>query len=224
MRKALVLIATGIVILIAAGAAPADVAVLPPSKALLPKMVIPDASLARLADGARERFAFYSNAKDAALSTIEPNDTGADLRRMGRIAGYVRGRNVAGAFARQAPKGLLTTGTSVILWRDGRSAAASIKRALASGKRFSGKPIQAGLLVSYAARTVPSLGAGAALEHIRGRPPGGTNRFSTSVMFRVGSLRGNAIVQRGDRFADGAALQLAKQLKQRMIAVLRSRH
>lgn len=224
MRKVLVLIATGIVVLVAAVAAPADVAALRPSKALLPKMVIPDASLARLADGARKRFAFYSNAKDAALSTIEPNDTGADLRRMGRIAGYVRGRNVARAFAPQAPKGLLTMGTSVILWRDGRSAAASIKRDLASGKRFSGKHLQGGALVSYAARKVPSLGAEAALVHMRVRPTGGTKHFSTSVMFRVGPLRGNAIVSRGDRFADGAALQLAKQLKQRMIAVLRSSH
>lgn len=193
-----------------------------PSKALLPRMVIPDASLAPLADGAHERFAFYANASDAAASTPDPNDKGADLRGRGRIAGYVRGRSVAGAFGRNAPRGLVTIGTSVILWKDEGSASASIKRDLASFRRFAGKRVQAGLLVTFAARKVSSLGADAALEHARGRPPGGSDRFSTSVVFRVGSLRGNAIVSRGDGFADAAALQLAKQLKQRMAAVLRS--
>jgi hypothetical protein len=193
-------------------------------RALLPKMVIPDASLARLADGARKRFAFYTNANDAAASTFDPNDTGADLRRMGRIAGYIRGRNVARAFVKRAPKGLLATSTSVILWKDGRSAAASIERDLASGKRFSGKRLQGGLLVSYAARKVPLLGAEEVLEHVRTPPTGGTDRFATGVLFHVGSLRANATVARGDRFADRAALQVAKQLKLRVVAVLRSSH
>lgn len=192
-----------------------------PSKALLPKMVLPDASLAPLADGAHQRFAFYANADDAAASSPDPNDKGADMRGRGRIAGYVRGRNVRGAFGPSALRGLVTLGTSVILWNDGRSASASIKRDLASARRFAGKRIQSGLLVSFAARKVPSLGPDAALEHARGRPPGGSDRFSTSVVFRVGSLRGNAVVSRGDRFADAAALQLARQLKLRMAAVLR---
>ena len=113
-------------------------------------------------------------------------------------------------------------GTSVILWKDERSASASIERDLAGARRFVGKPIQQGILVSFAARKVPSLGADATLEHARARPTGGNDRFSTSVLFRVGSLRGNAVVSRGDRFADAEALQLARQLKLRIATVLRS--
>jgi GNAT superfamily N-acetyltransferase len=191
-------------------------------KVLLPRMVVPDASLARLS-GLPQKFAFFATAADAAASTSDPSDTGADLRRLGRIAGYVRGRNAAGAFEARAPKGLLTVGTSVILWRDARSAAASIRRDIADDKRFRGKTVGGAKLVSFALTRVPSLGIGAALLHIHVRPTGGTDRFVTSVVFLVGSLRGNAIVGRGgNRSADATALQLAKQLRSRMLAVLRT--
>ena len=201
-------------------AAPAGAGQAP--KALLPRMVIPDASLVRLGAGLRNKFAFFSTAKDAAASTSDPSDTGADIRRLGRIAGYVRGRNAPGAFSPRAPKGLQGVATSVILWRDARSAAASIRRDIADDKRFRGKAVEAGKLVSFAATKVPSLGIGAALLHIHTRPAGGTDRFTTSVVFRVGSLRGNAIVVRGDRKkADTLALRLAEQLRRRMLTVLR---
>jgi hypothetical protein len=114
-------------------------------------------------------------------------------------------------------------GTSVILWRNARSAAASIERDIADYKRFRGKTLEGDLLVSFAATKVRSLGLGAALLHICGRPTGGTDRFITSVAFRVRSLRGNAIVVRSNtRTADATALQLAKQLRSRMLAVLRT--
>jgi hypothetical protein len=99
----------------------------------------------------------------------------------------------------------------VILWRDARSAAASIQRDVAGWKRFRGKTVDGDLLVSFAATKAPSLGLGAVLLHIHRRPTGGTGRFITSVAFRVRSLRGNAIVVRSDkRSADVTALQLAK--------------
>src|SRR6476620_10104575 len=133
---------------------------------------------------------------------------------------------VATAGAKQVPKALLPllVGTSAILWRNARSAAASIERDIADYRRFRGKTLEGELLVSFAAKKVRSLGLGAALLHIRGRPTGGTDRFITSVAFRVRSLRGNAIVVRSDkRSADATALQLAKQLRRRMLAALRSR-
>jgi hypothetical protein len=190
-----------------------------PPKTLLPRMVLPDASLARLAGGLRHKFAFFSTPADAAASTPDPTDRGADVRRLGRIAGYIRGRNATGAFSPRAPKALLVVGTSVGLWRDARSAAASIRRDIADYKRFRGKALEEGLLVSFAATKVPSLGVGAALLHMRARPTDGTDRFMTSVVFRVRSLRGNTVVVRGDRKkADTAALHLAEQLRRRMLA------
>ena len=193
-------------------------------KALLPRMVVPDASLVLLGDALRHKSAFFSTPADAAASTPDPDDTGADMRRRGRLAGYVRDRTATGAFSLRAPKGLLLVGTSAILWRDARSAAASIERDIADYKRFRGKTLQGDLLVSFAATKVHSLGLGAALLHIRGRRTGGTDQFITSVVFRVRSLRGNAIVVRSDkRSADATALQLARQLRSRMLAALRGR-
>jgi hypothetical protein len=201
-------------------AAPAGAGQAP--KALLPRMVVPDASLARLGDGLRRKFAFFSTAQDAAASTPNPNDAAADVRRLGWIAGYVRGRNAVGAFSLRAPKGLLAVGTSVILWRDARSAAASNRRDIADQKRLRGKPVEGGRLVSFSTTKVPSLGIGATLSHAHLRPTGGTDRFSTDVVFRVGSLRGNGIVVRTDRKkADTLALRLAEQLRRRMLNVLR---
>jgi hypothetical protein len=77
------------------------------------------------------------------------------------------------------------------------------------------------LLVSFVATKVPALGIGAVLMHGRSRPTGGTDRFATQVVFRVGQLRGNAIVVRGDGGnADTLALELGKQLRRRMLAAL----
>jgi hypothetical protein len=192
------------------------------AKALLPRMVVPDASLARLAGGLGHKFAFFSTAADAAASTPDPNDGAADMRRLGRIAGYVRGRNAVGAFSRRAPKGLLVMGTSAILWRGTRFAAASIERDIADYKRLRGKALEEGLLVGFRSTKVSSLGSGARLLHIHARPTGGTDRFTTSVVFHVRSLRGNAIVVRSDRKnADTTARHLAEQLRRRMLATLR---
>jgi len=199
----------------------APAATRPPSKALLPRIVVPDASLARVAHELPQKFAFFSTAEDAAASTPDPKDTGADLMRLGRIAGYVRGRNARGAFSPRPPNGLLTVGTSAILWRDARSAAASIKRDMADDKRFRGKRIQGALLVSFAATKVVSLGSEGALLHIHTRRSG-ADQFTTQVVFRVESLRGNVVVARSDsRNADATALDLAKQLTRRMLKTLR---
>ncbi len=192
------------------------------SKAILPQMVIPDASLTRLGGELRRKYAFFATAEDAAVSTADPNDTAADMRRLGRIAGYVRGRNAMGAFTPRAPRGLLAVGTSVILWRDSRAAAASIERDIAEGRRFRGKAVEGGVLVDVDVTREPSLGPAAALQRTHARPTGGTDRFNTALLFRVGSLRGNAVVVRSDaQSADRTALRLAEQLRRRMVAALR---
>jgi hypothetical protein len=116
----------------------------PPTRAQLPGIVLPDAVLAHVAPGLRQRYAFFSTGEDAAASTADPNDTGADLKRLGRLAGYVRGRNAPRAFSPRAPRGLLAVGTSVILWTDASAAAASIQRDIEDGKRFSGKHVAGG--------------------------------------------------------------------------------
>jgi hypothetical protein len=189
---------------------------------MLPHMVVPDASLARLAGELRRKYAFFATAEDAAVSTADPNDTGVDMRRLGRIAGYVRGRNATGAFTPRAPKGLLAVGTSVILWRDSQAAGASIERDIAESRRLRGKAVEGGVLVDADVTQQPSLGPGAALQRTHARPTGGTDRFSTAVLFRVGSLRGNAVVVRSDgQSADRTALRLAEQLRLRMVAALR---
>jgi hypothetical protein len=192
-----------------------------PTRAQLPRMVVPDAALARLGSGLRHRFAFFTTATDAAASTTDPNDTAADLTRLGRIAGYIRGRNATGAFSRRAPKGLLGVSTTVSLWRDARAAGGAVDREIADGKRLTGRPVEGGVLISFAVTKELSLGAGAVLLHIHARPTGGTDRFVTEVVFRVGRLRGNVnVVRGGRRNADTAALHLAEQLRHRMLGAL----
>jgi hypothetical protein len=186
-------------------------------------MVIPDAALARLAPGLPRTYAFYATAEDGAASTADPNDTGADMRRLGRITGYARGRNAPGAFTPRAPKGMLALGTSAILWRDAQAAADSIERDLADGRRFRGKAVEGGVLLDVDVIDEPTLGDGAALVRTHARPTGGTDRFTTGVSFRVGSVRGNAVVVRSDEMsADATALQLARRLRRRMIAAIRA--
>jgi hypothetical protein len=191
----------------------------PPTRAQLPGMVLPDAVLGHVAPGLKQRYAFFPTGEDAAASTLDPNDTGADLKRLGRLAGYVRGRNAPQAFSPGPPRGLLVVGTSVSLWTNASAAAASIRRNAADGKRLRGKQVEGGLVVSFGATKVPALGVGSLLVHLRTRPTGGTDRFATYVWFRVGQLSGSAVVGRGDgRNADTLALELAKQLKRRMLA------
>jgi hypothetical protein len=71
---------------------PAAQAAQPPTRSQLPKMVLPDAALKRLASALPPRVAFFSTAAEGASSTPDPHDTAADLKRLGRIAGYVGGR------------------------------------------------------------------------------------------------------------------------------------
>ena len=194
-----------------------------PTRAQLPGMVLPDAVLGRAVGGLRlpGSFAFFATAEDAAASTFDPDDTGADVKRLGRVAGYVRGRNARGAFSPPG-EGLLAVGTSVSLFNGVSSAAAAIERNVTEGKRFSGKALAEGVLVSYTAGRIRSLGSGGVLEHFRVRSTGGTDRFLTGVLFRVGQLRGNAFVTRGDRTnTDRLALKLARQLQRRIITTLR---
>lgn len=81
------------------------------------------------------------------------------------------------------------------------------------------------LIVSVAASRVPSLGIGAVLTHERVRAADGIDFFTTHIAFRVGQLRGNAsVARRGDNTnADAIVLDLAKQLRGRMLAALRRR-
>ena len=193
-----------------------------PTRAQLPEMVVPDAALRDLAGGLPGSFAFFSTAVDAAASTIDPNDTGADLKRLRRVAGYVRGRNTRGAFSDRGARGLQAVGTSVTLFRDAPAADASIQREVAAGKRFNGKVLKEGVIVSFRSNKVPSFGSRAVMEHLHARSTGGSDRFGTAVLFRVGQLRGFATVSRGDRKnADRLALALAEQLRRRIVATLR---
>jgi hypothetical protein len=192
-----------------------------PTRGQLPKMVLPDAVLRRAAGGLPGSFAFFATAEDAAASTFDPDDTGADLKRLGRVAGYVRGRNARGAFSPPG-EGLQAIGTSLSLFKGVSAAGAAIERTVAEGKRFSGKALAEGDLVRYTASRVRSLGSGGVLEHFRVRSTGGTDRFQTGVLFRVGQLRGNVFVSRGDRTnSDRLALDLARQLQRRIITTLR---
>lgn len=193
-----------------------------PTRAQLPKMVVPDPALRSMAGGLPQSFAFYSTAVDAAASTIDPGDTAADLKRLGRLAGYVRGRNARGAFSDHGRRGLQSVITSVSLFRDASSAGASIRREVAAGKRFSGKALKGGVVVSYRSKEVPSFGRQAVMEHLHARSTGGTDQFGTAILFRVGQLRGSASVSRADRKnADRLTLDLAGQLRRRIVATLR---
>lgn len=192
-------------------------------RAQLPAIALPDATLAQVSAKLREKYAFFSTAADAALSTVDPNDTGADLKRLGRIAGYVRGRNVHGMFTDRPPKGLLDLRTTVTLWRDSAAARASIRREIANEKRFAGKKLQGGELVSAACSEVRPLSA--MLCHEQTRSTRGTDFFGTIVIFNVDQLRGFAGVVRSDDVnVDGIVLRLAAELRLRALAAVGRRH
>ena len=195
----------------------AAIALIAVPKATLPQMTVPDATLKRVAPSLSQKTAFFTTHDDAAASTFDPNDTGADLKRLGRVAGYIRGR------IGSETTGLSGVATSVILWRDARVAATSITRDAADGRRFRGKNVAPGVLVSFDAKKIPALGRGAELWHFHVRGASGVERFTTSVVFTIRALRGNALVIRGDnKEADALALQLARDLESRIVARLRA--
>jgi hypothetical protein len=188
-------------------------------QAQLPAIVLSDATLAKISDRLHEKFRFFSTAADAARSTLDPNDTGEDLKQLGRIAGYVRGRNAHGAFTEHPPNGLLTVGTSVTLWRGAAAARASIRRDAADRKRFAGTKLPGGQLVSSTCSQVKKLDATLCREHTRSAR--GIDFFGTSVIFSVNRLRGSAIVLRHDGAnKDALALSLAAKLRTRAIAAV----
>jgi hypothetical protein len=202
---------------------PAAQAAQPPTRSQLPKMVLPDAALKRVAGALPRRVAFFSTAAEGASTTPDPHDTAADLKRLGRIAAYIRGRIAREAVAVRARSGFVSVASTVVLYRNAAAAAASIQRDIAAGKRYTGKEVEGGFLVGYSAKRVPSLGSGAVRLHVHGRPTGGNpDRFVTHVVFLVGQLRGNATVNRADRTnVDRLVLDLAEQLRRRIVATIR---
>jgi len=181
-------------------------------------MVLPDAALAAVAPRLPERFAFSISADEAAVTTLDPTDTGGDLQRRGRVAGYIRVR----AAEPSASQGLLAVSTSVTLFRNAKAAAAAIERDLGDGKRLVGKSIENGSLVSFTFTRVRSVGAAAVLARTH-RLTDGHDVFVTDGIVRVGQLRGRASVLRGDRRrVDRIVLALAAKLRQRMVAAMRS--
>jgi hypothetical protein len=183
---------------------------------MLPAMARPDTGLATVAPRLPERFAFFISADEAAVTTLDPTDTGPDLQRRGRIAGYIRVR----AAEPSASKGLLAASTSVTLFRHATAAAAAIERDLSDGKRLVGKLVESGSLVSFTFIRVPMLGAGAVLVRTH-RKTDGRDIFATDVIVRVGQLRGRASLLRGDRRRmDHTVLDLAAMLRHRMRTTL----
>jgi hypothetical protein len=190
----------------------------PPTKAQLPAMVLRDAALAAVAPRLPEHFTYWISADEAAVVTLDPTDTAADLQRRGWVAGYIRVRTAEPS----ASKGLLGVSTSVTLFRNAKAAAAAIERDLRDGKRLVGKSIEFGSLVSFTFTRVRSGGAAAVLARTH-RISEGDDVFVTDAIVRVGQLRGRASVSRGDRRrADRIVLALAAKLRQRMVAAMRS--
>ena len=124
----------------------------------------------------------------------------------------MRGRNVHGAFTDRPPKGLLQVRTTVSLWRDSAAARASIRREIANEKRFIGKQLPGGQLMSASCSAVRPLSAVLCHEHARSTR--GTDFFGTSVIFTVAQLRGFAGETRSDKVnVDDIVLRLAAELR-----------
>lgn len=139
---------------------------------------------------------FTDNAA-AIEGTLDPNDTGRQLARAGRIVGYDLSYSDLSLMPLVRGSGLLSMGSSFDLFKTSHAADAFMTKQLRDARRFRGKFVEYGRLV--ASSTFPTGRIGDRSIGLRTTGMIGDKRFhETLVGFRIGALVAAVTVDRAD--------------------------
>lgn len=159
-----------------------------------------------------------SDNEDAAANTLDPDDSGADLGRGGRIGGYDLLYVDPSAYA--AGEGLVSVGTSIDLFTDGTSASALLRKERGDYERLIGTEAPAGTLARAETWTLEGLGE-EAFELRVAYDSSGVRAYGTAVGFRLGRILGWVVVGTADGADVHARVEaLARALERRIESVL----
>ena len=187
------------------------------TKAQLAAMVLPADELGASIQGLQVDDSGVVSNKDAADDSVDPEDTGENMKGDGRVTGYELSYEHPKLIA---SKGALGVGTSVDLFQDPVYAAQFLHERLNDYDRFkNGVP---GMKFSrYSEFEAVAIGDEAAGQRLRITVPGVLSGYETDVVFRRGRMVARVAVARADRKdVREEALRLAADLDRRIQAVL----
>jgi hypothetical protein len=189
----------------------------PVTKAQLAAMVLPADELGASIQGLQVDDSGVVDNKDAADGSVDPDDTGENMKGDGRVSGYELSYEHPKLIS---SKGAIGVGTSVDLFQDPVYAAQFLHERLNDYERFkNGVP---GMKFSrYSEFEALAVGDEAAGQHLTITIPGVVTGYETDVVFRRGRIVARVEIARTDRKdARDEALKLAIQLDRRIQAVL----
>lgn len=170
-------------------------------------MVLPADRLAGTAQGLAidpDQSGFSDN-KQAANDTIDPEDDAASLARLGRENGYTLAFYDRDASTLKAKRGIYGVSTGVDLMKDAKGAQAYLERQLADYQRLAGTEVDTGVTLT-AAEVTPLTGPGEGSSLLRASiETNGVTLHATIVPFRLDRLVAAVVLVRAD--ATDAAVQ-----------------
>jgi hypothetical protein len=187
------------------------------TKGQLAAMVLPADGLGASIQGLQVDDSGVVDNKDAADDSVDPDDTGENMKGDGRVSGYELSYEHPKLIS---SKGAIGVGTSVDLFQDPVYAAQFLHERLNDYERFkNGVP---GMKFSrYSEFEALAIGDEAAGQHLTITIPGVVTGYETDVVFRRGRIVARVEIARTDRKdARDEALKLAIQLDRRIQAVL----
>lgn len=186
------------------------------TKGQLAAMVLPADELGASIQGLQVDESGVVDNKDAADDSVDPDDTGENMKGDGRVSGYELSYEHPKLIA---SKGALGVGTMVDLFQDPVYAAQFLHERLNDYERFTNVP---GLKFSrYSEFEAVAIGDEGAGQHLTITIPGVVTGYETEVVFRRGRIVARVAIARADRKdVRDEALKLAIQLDRRIQAVL----
>lgn len=182
-------------------------------------MVLPAGRLAGAAEGLAidpDQSGFSDN-KQAAKDTIDPEDDAASLARLGRENGYTLAFYDRDASSLKAKLGIYGISTGVDLMKDAKGAQAYLERQLADYRRLAGTEVDTGVTLTRA-EISPLTGPGEGSSLLRASiETNGVTLHATIVAFRLDRLVAAVVLVRADTTDAAAQAEgIAKAFAQRI--------
>jgi len=163
----------------------------------------------------------FEDSDEAANDTLDPEDTGDDLKEAGFVTSYSLRFEDPAFSALEEGKGILDVSSTVDLFEDEAAAAAYLAKQLGDYRRFEGEEVEPGTTLEEVEEFVVEGIADDATGLVLHVSFADSDIYATGVVFTVGRLRaGTGITEADDRDVTADAQRIGRALAERIEGVL----
>src|SRR3990172_2936128 len=159
----------------------------------------------------------FEDSDEAANDTLDPEDTGDDLKEAGFVTSYSLRFEDPAFSALEEGKGILDVSSTVDLFEDEAAAAAYLAKQLGDYRRFEGEEVEPGTTLEEVEEFVVEGIADDATGLVLHVSFADSDIYATGVVFTVGRLRaGTGITEADDRDVTADAQRIGRALAERI--------